>query len=783
MRSSLSCLTSFIIAIMFAACGSSNTGSTTVTTPTATITAADGLTAFSYRGGTAYYADFGDTGVGISGATSATVEGAPVASYAWEQISGVPVTITSGRSGDTLIFDIPAMTAILHASDEYRWQVLGISRNDAQLEFRLTVTDADGNGDVGTYTVHLFDNGAEVKTSSGIPNVGVGEKVYLSGPSLKANTNTTSSTVTDWSWTLTQPSTSTATFTDSSTTTSARQIPSFVPDIAGTYTVAYVSPSSGQSGTLTINAANYVGVGTIADASADSSIGQCGNCHVDNELTWEETGHAVQFEQAIGSYAAKAPEPYCWECHTVGFNTESAATNAGFDDLVDEAGYAFPSTGTTWPAFTENNPTLTPLTNIQCENCHGPGKAHMGITIDSRIAYQTWNAGVCGKCHPQEAEWKISAHNSTGVTTAGRYQLSSWWGAACARCHSTGGFIQHAAGATVTAQETHDFLVTCVACHDPHSQAGDTVSGSTAISGNDSTQLRLKGVVTLKDDAGTQVDAGAAAVCYTCHDGFYVEGEEDCDTNGDGTADAVCETVDQVATQYFRQVHGNPQAFVLEGVGVVTAFSDSAYNVTLTENSFHTSSYFTLKRGTGDVTQSDENNKCVTCHMGTTPTAEETGYRLVGGHTWRLANGGTQFLSACTACHPGLTTFNRTARADYDGDGSVEGIQDEIKGLLLALSTKILSTDSTNISGGTTADADGVITVGHLSFSNQTKMNASTIDVRRAVYNHNVISKDGSLGVHNAAFAIQVLQKTYASISQLNGGNGFSADYPNATLR
>ncbi|OGQ65372.1 MAG: hypothetical protein A3F89_07140 [Deltaproteobacteria bacterium RIFCSPLOWO2_12_FULL_50_11] len=62
-------------------------------------------------------------------------------------------------------------------------------------------------------------------------------------------------------------------------------------------------------------------------------------------------------------------------------------------------------------------------------------------------------------------------------------------------------------------------------------------------------------------------------------------------------------------------------------------------------------------------------------------------------------------------------------------------------------------------------------------------MNATQIDVRRAVYNHNLISKDKSLGVHNMAFAIQVLQNTYSAVSQINGGNSFATDYPNAVIR
>jgi hypothetical protein len=59
--------------------------------------------------------------------------------------------------------------------------------------------------------------------------------------------------------------------------------------------------------------------------------------------------------------------------------------------------------------------------------------------------------------------------------------------------------------------------------------------------------------------------------------------------------------------------------------------------------------------------------------------------------------------------------------------------------------------------------------------------------LRRAVWNYNLMVREGSLGVHNAAFAIQTLQKTYTDVSAKLGSaataKSFAADFPNATLR
>ena len=149
-----------------------------------------------------------------------------------------------------------------------------------------------------------------------------------------------------------------------------------------------------------------------------------------------------------------------------------------------------------------------------------------------------------------------------------------------------------------------------------------------------------------------------------------------------------------------------------------------------------------------------------------------------------MVNEEVEFIATCQGCHPTVSSFNRSSRADYDGDGSIDGVQDEIRGLLLALATKIKSIDLTNVTGGTAADTAGDITVTDFAaFASQAVMNATQIDVRRAVYNHNLISKDKSLGVHNMAFAIQVLQNTYSAVSQINGGNSFATDYPNAVIR
>lgn len=822
----------------------------------ATVTVPEGsaITTRTRFNTTEFVIDLGQTGGILSGESSAgaalKLKNAAIVSYSWEQIAGPGATATNGTTNATLEFTAPSFADFFNDSDHYKWQILPVSREDTKMVFRVTVTDASGNSDSATFTVFVQEDGSEIHTSSGLPNVGVGTTVRLSGPNLDASgasatvaANEEGDPITDWSWTLTRPSGSSATFLDTGTTSSTLQFPKFIPDVAGLYVVSFNSttgnagataiPTVKVPGSLSINAADYVGVGTIGGTTPQNP--QCATCHGSSPLSglddmvteWAETHHAEEFEESMTTYAGLAPEPFLWEFHTVGYNKD--VNNDGFDDLASAAGFTFPEEGLTFSEFTSSFPEVAKLANIQCENCHGPGGQHAGDPL--RIAFSFSQFGTCGQCHIQEDEWKNSHHNMTGVEH-GRGAYQGYWvtNAGCVRCHNSKGFEAYLEegeeGLADMSGDTGAFPgVTCAACHDPHNATNEH-------------QLRLSGNVTMIADDST-VDAGHAAVCYTCHDGNYAHNETDCDTNADGRADAICSTNDETAIGYYRGgFHYNPQSPMLEGKQALADLNgDGTADFTATENSFHSSSSFTLAGVTGDTSLSSENNKCVTCHMATGPDSDEEGYRHLGGHSFKLRTGhslshlnvpadeateeeGTseetgelELISACTVCHPSVTEINREARADYDGDGSREGIQDEVKGLLLNLSNKIKSLDTANISqtGGTT-ESGGVITVEGISWAGTKSSGLTATDncttgapsggkdayqpcnfieanaaLRRAVHNYQSVVRDGSFGIHNAAYTIQVLQGTYKALGILLEGDAatttYKTDFPNATLR
>jgi len=857
-----------------------DTATITASSVGAIITVPDGSAiVIRTRFGTPEYAiDMGKDGV-LSGESSVgnpaaalVIKNAAVTTYKWVQVGGPTVTIVGGDTNPTLTFTTPSdYNSFLARSDRYKWQVLPVSRLSTTLTFRLTVGAANGNTASESINIFLQDNGNEIHTQSGVTNVGLNRRTILCGPSLNGSTD-----VQHWNWTLTPPAGSAAAFEDTGTSTSTVECPKFTPDVTGVYTVAYDSvgadhmakkdaatPIANAPGTLLINAADYVGVGTITGGTPAAP--ECATCHgnppltsaLEDEVTeWQTTKHSHIFEDNMGIYQSLAPEPYLWEFNTVGYNHD--ADSAGFDDLAGIYGYTFPAAGETYADFVSRFPEVAKLSNVQCENCHGPGSRHDGSPNDISKSFS--QAAVCGQCHIQEAEWKNSKHNEiSGNATSGWLTNK-----VCTRCHTTKGFVNfevggQAAEVVLTGDADAFGSVGCAACHDPHDRTNDF-------------QLRQEGTVTMASDVPylphKVVEAGLGAVCYECHMGNRQINEADCDSDANGQPDTACLTWDQTAIQYAGGgFHDTAQSAILEGVECFNDLNgDSTIDFPLTENSFHTDPDFILSRVTGNPDLSNTNNKCVTCHMAQRKSPNEEGYLELGGHGFAMKTAdGVEQTQPCQLCHGDkLTEINRPARADYDGNGHIDGIQDEVIGLLINLTKMIKAADGTTQginhntdvvlsapdktfapSGGTSKSGtfvqtdqtatnsdtyvlpDGTkVRFGALGINGNSTLtgfcsdkpsggrwtdfnspsskqgyracnfNAMPDILKRAYWNHNSIKNDESLGIHNAAYTIQVLQGTYAAIQYLmsidkNGAAKawgttkptYQTDFPLATLR
>lgn len=181
--------------------------------------------------------------------------------------------------------------------------------------------------------------------------------------------------------------------------------------------------------------------------------GGCAGCHFDKYLEWNGTDHASAYD-AIARVPLPAREG-CLPCHTVG-----AGRPTGFVDLAS-----------------------TPhLTNVSCENCHGPGAAHK--YGDHAIVHPivTLAGEVCGGCHtgpnsPTYEEWKASGHANLEVPSEMTDESTQM---RCGPCHSAAvrsamlanyDLAQSGHSLPLALPSTADatnFGPTCVTCHDPH---------------------------------------------------------------------------------------------------------------------------------------------------------------------------------------------------------------------------------------------------------------------------------------------------------------------------
>lgn len=277
----------------------------------------------------------------------------------------------------------------------------------------------------------------------------------------------------------------------------------------------------------------------------------------------------------------------------------------------------------------------------------------------------------------------------------------------------------HAVPVTFAAQEN-----TCVACHDGRGYAlGATdpksfnasepfgpyvvATDCRACHTGRGAQLLQSGEVTVPTDPPGTIKAGLGALCISCHR---------------ERSAAVSSAPKPAAAP-----HPSVQAPVYLAYGGVRQPGVSYGSTTK-----HT----TVK------------NMCVGCHMSGNADGVPT-------HTF-LPPSDPQKI--CGACHQGVTSYNRKASADYDGNGQVQGIQDETAGLLKTLNAA-------------TAKAMGATTLtqfqGQIVFkSGSTTVTAPIPDkVWQAAYNWALITNDKSLGVHNPRFTVTLLQQSYKTLT------------------
>ena len=200
----------------------------------------------------------------------------------------------------------------------------------------------------------------------------------------------------------------------------------------------------------------------------------CGNCHVDQQVTWSQTAHAKAWSDLKASgHSAES----CENCHSVSQLGNAVTTSPVGYGATKDARYV----------------------DVQCENCHGPGLDHVATpTIGNRplasIAVDTGTAigNGCGECHtgahdPFVDEWKQSAH---GLVPNQSHVVTNTSGT-CSGCHIGQSALSKFNVKTAYLEQGKDLTaptpITCPVCHDPH-KPSNTAQLRFSVSSQDPTQ-------------------------------------------------------------------------------------------------------------------------------------------------------------------------------------------------------------------------------------------------------------------------------------------------------
>ena len=198
-------------------------------------------------------------------------------------------------------------------------------------------------------------------------------------------------------------------------------------------------------------------------------------------------------------------------------------------------------------------------------------------------------------------------------------------------------------------------------------------------------------------------EGGLGALCMACHNGWHMAGKS--------------------AAGELTGPHTSVQTDMLFGVNTV----DPGIESTATEGA----------KGSPHLKVKDT---CVGCHV--------AGSDAEGpNHTFRVTS-----FKGCQAkdCHDQDVTQGVTAKEDYDGDGTKEKSIAEIEGLTAQLKTAIES------KAGKFESARGQV-----AFASGIAPDQATY---AAAYNYFFVLKDGSRGVHNTAFTVDLLSRSIRAV-------------------
>ncbi|GAB4366027.1 MAG: hypothetical protein Kow0042_05640 [Calditrichia bacterium] len=425
----------------------------------------------------------------------------------------------------------------------------------------------------------------------------------------------------------------------------------------------------------------------------------------------------------VGMYAATVTPYYvgdaaCTTCHNTTHTTWEMTGHAEAWASLQSSDHAAPYCTPCHTVDTEQVPgnagyddaPIAKYQNVQCENCHGHGSDHISNPggVDMSVNIEIATCGICheGGHHPYQEQWEQSGHNFDPAVAAHGAGLN----AGCQPCHSGTGFVE-AFPSTVNPSGTHYITwagatnkmgVTCSVCHDPH--------GVESVH-----QLRTTADVTLV--SGEVISGnGAGQLCIQCHH-------------------ARRSPLTQIVGGYAHfGPHPGTQGDVVYGS---SAYEDINPNMTFASS------------GHGLVADA-----CASCHVYMTEYDPITQFANVG-HTFEPR------VEACQSCHGSyVTSFEDImAKNDFDNDGTTEALRHEVEGLMELLATKLYEADTNHVFMGTDPNASIETIIDSLSATTGDSSDLA-VKLRKGGYNLTYVFDDGSEGIHNPVYVVQLLQQS-----------------------
>ncbi|MDH3890281.1 MAG: multiheme c-type cytochrome [candidate division Zixibacteria bacterium] len=415
----------------------------------------------------------------------------------------------------------------------------------------------------------------------------------------------------------------------------------------------------------------------------------CENCHLEKTESFGRT----DIEEHLSSPFA----PGCIDCHMPKGAKSAVAADTYVGDVTSHLWRI--NTDVDAEYITDNFANGYLTVEYTCLQCHTTeDKAWAAANADRSHAPNTADTDVCMTCHDGSnnlaqkviaatRQWEFSLH-ATG-------ERSDRSRGSCAPCHTNEGFIADLEGEEVAGDVFN--AIGCFTCHDPHT------NGSFAIRTTDEVEL----------GDGTEFDNGISNLCANCHKSrrdvatYVVAGKE--------------------MSNHFGPHHG-PHADMVMGTN---AYEYDGYTYT---NSWHTSGI---------------DDPCLSCHY------DEADRYEFGGHSFRMRNeDGDENVEACniTGCHGDefeIDSLNRVADADFDGDGNIEGVFDEIEGLIDDLQDELIAAGLLEwiAEDGIWEPTDDLV--------------VPNVDSLGAVYNWAFVHEDQSHGIHNTLYAVGLLRSAY----------------------